>query len=595
MDDIKARLSVEEVVGAYVSLKKTGRSFKACCPFHAEKTPSFVVSPEKQLAYCFGCHKGGDIFSFVQEIEGVDFAGAVKILADKAGLRREDYRPKTVAVTGKDYVLDYQSGNKERLFAVNEAVTDFYQRELTASATGEAARIYLEQRGLDRKTVGEFRLGYAPDSFELTHRYLLERGFTRAEILAAGLAVSQDTGGERIYDRFRHRLVFPIFSHSGQVVAFGGRVIRAGDEPKYLNSPETELYNKSAVLYGFKDARAAIKEKGFVVVVEGYMDVIASHRVGLKNVVASSGTAISEKQGLILKRLTDDFRLCFDADEAGYQAARRAVETLSILNVALKIVRIEGDKDPDELIRHDPEQWLAAVQTPIYHFDFFLSRALATVSLRQIDGKKRLLADLLPLVRKNTSSLEQDECVRKLATALAVNPEVIYGELKNVRFWQPGKQRSAASPLSSPFLAPKKWSVGEYFLGLLLAWPDLVVRARSQIGDGERYLDEAQKNVYLRLLNHYNTPVGFGDLLEQMAFGEEEKHKLALLALYAEEKNVNLSDEARERELDEVCARMVKNYRRQRLRALKVEMAGARERGEDESRWVEELNALIKS
>lgn len=595
MDDIKARLTVEDVVGAYVQLKKTGRSFKACCPFHAEKNPSFVVSPEKQLAYCFGCHKGGDIFTFVQEIEGVDFAGAVRILADKAGLRREDYRLKNATVTGKNYVFDQQAGGKERLFAIHETVTDFYRRELAASTTGESARHYLEQRGLDQKTVEEFRLGYAPDSFDLTHRYLLERGFSRGEILAAGLAVSQDTGGERIYDRFRHRLIFPIFSHSGQVVAFGGRVIRAGDEPKYLNSPETELYNKSAILYGFKDARAAIKESGFVVVVEGYMDVIASHRVGVKNVVASSGTAISEKQGLILKRLTDDFRLCFDADEAGYQAARRAVETLSGLNVALKIVSVEGDKDPDELIRHDPEQWLLAVQRPIYHFDFFLRRALTVVSPRQIEGKKRLLADLLPLVKKNPSSLEQDECARKLAAALGVKPEVIYAELKNLRFWQPAASRPLPSGLLSPLLVPKKWSVNEYFLGLLSAYPDLIPRARIKIGDGEEYLDEAQKNVYLRIVNHYNTPVGFGHVLEQTAAEDEEKRKLDLLALYAEEKNGNLSVEARERELDEVCGRMVKDYRRRRLQTLKAAMAAARERGEDETKWVEELNALIKS
>lgn len=588
VDDIKARLSIEQVVSGYIEIKKAGRNFKACCPFHGEKTPSFVVSPEKQLAYCFGCHKGGDLFTFVEEIEGVDFKTAVRILADKAGLRPEDYREKDTKVgNGRE-----RETRKDRLLALNELTAQFYQQQLSGDLEGAiSAREYLQSRGIGREDFPAFRIGYAPDSFDLTHEFLARKGFTRAEMLAAGIVVSKDTGSEHVYDRFRHRVMFPIFSHTGQVLAFGGRVIRNADEPKYLNSPETELYNKGSVLYGFKAARQAIKEQNFVVIVEGYMDVIASHRVGVKNVVASSGTALSEKQGQILKRFTSDFRLCFDSDIAGQQAARRAIESLQPLNVSLKIVAI-GDKDPDELIRHHPEKWAEAINNAEYYFDYFLRKTLQGRLPNNLDEKKAVLSDLLPLLKKIRSSMEQDEYVRRLATFLATKPEIIYAEMKQIKFLDYGKMPS----VNKAQISINKPNLPQYFLGLLLSFPELAKLLAGRSQEFEKYLSEAEKYVYLHIVNHYTYQANFRGLIDSIeGLEDEEKKRIALLALYAEEKNALLSDESCEKEFREICEKLHRDYRKQRINELKVAMKKARECGGDEKMYVQEFNALIIS
>ncbi|MBU2524153.1 DNA primase [Patescibacteria group bacterium] len=580
VEDIKSRLSIDQVVTGYVQLKKAGVNFKGCCPFHAEKTPSFVVSPEKQLAYCFGCHKGGDMFTFIQEVEGVDFSEAINILADKAGLKREDY------FTQKTQVQQ-SSNNKKGIFEVNEAVCKFYEKNLWAeNADSQGALQYFRDRGLTDETIREFRLGFAPNSFDKTYSYLLDKGFSKDLLLDGGLVVSKDTGAGRVYDRFRNRVIFPTFTHDGRVVAFGGRVLSSEDSPKYLNSPDTPVFKKSKVIYGFKAARTAIKENNFVVIVEGYMDVIASHQAGVKNVIASSGTAISATQAKILKSLTNDFRLSFDSDNAGVQAARRTIEMLQPFDVNIKIISVVGGKDPDEIIMKDASLWEKALLEAKMYFDYLIDKATLDKEHNTLENRKAVLADLLPLLKNVVSSLERDEYVRKLASKLGTSPEIIYADLKQTKSssFEPKK------PVDSPPLENIKnsrISLSRYFLSLIVAYPDLL----ENLDDKERwmqYLEKSEKKVYLTMTSNYNRQANFEEFKMSLGeLGDEVLAKLSILALYAEDRNQSLVREAIDKEFEQVCERLVKDYRKNRLRELTAQIKEAREIG-DESR-IDEL------
>lgn len=585
VEDIKNKLSIEQVVSPYVEMKRAGRNFKACCPFHAEKTPSFVISVEKQLAYCFGCHKGGDIFSFIQEVEGLDFKGAVNFLAEKAGIDTSFYKESKTDFVGAP------KSQKERIVDLMEQVTRFFQKKLEAEEANPAKN-YLLSRGINPEDIKKFRLGYAPDSFDETYSYLLNLGFSKEEIILSGMGVVKDTGSERIYDRFRHRIMYPIFSHNGEVIAFGGRVIRPEDEPKYLNSPETILYKKASTLYGFKFARTAIKTSGYVVVVEGYMDVIASHRAGINNVVASSGTALSEKQGQILKRLITDFRLCFDSDSAGIAAARRAVEVLQPLDVSLKIISLKEAKDPDELIVKNADLWLKNVENAQNYFDFFLNNSLKNFTKLSLEERKTTLRDLLHLVKGVKSALEKDEYVRKLATFFQTRPEIIYSELKDIKSFNTFGGNSSLKPNKNVELKP---DLGSYFLGLIMNTPQLISYLQEEAMEYQNYLSEAQKNVYLNIVNLYNDDANFANVLDSLvALKEEEKKRLSLLALYAEEKNSLLNEDLYLAEFKEVCKKLKENNRKQRINELKLRLKNAVQQGEDDKEIAKELNELIK-
>jgi DNA primase len=318
VEDIKSRLDIVELIGSYLRLQKAGANFKANCPFHNEKTPSFVVSPSRQIWHCFGCSKGGDIFKFVMDIEGYDFPESLRYLADKAGVevKREDPALKS---------------ERNRLLAVMEEATKFFESN---SAIGLLSKqnnpiVYLQGRGLTAETIKEFRLGYAPDEWRSLFNHLIAKSFTPADIVKAGLAIENKASSARnqsYYDRFRGRIIFPIFDYNGRVVAFGGRIYpEKKDAAKYVNSPETLLYQKSKILYGLNKSKAEILREGSCVVVEGYTDMIMSWQAGVKNVVASSGTAFTVLQLNILHRLCDKLYAAFDMDLAGTEASRRGL------------------------------------------------------------------------------------------------------------------------------------------------------------------------------------------------------------------------------------------------------------------------------
>jgi len=360
VEQIKERLDIADVIGSYLKLDSAGSNLKARCPFHNEKTPSFFVSPSRQTYHCFGCDRGGDILSFVQEIEGQDFPGALKILAERAGveIKRESSAVKS---------------DKDKLFAVLEEATSFFESNLKEQ---KEVIEYLKKRGLKGETAKRFNVGYAPSGWSNLYEMLKKKGYPDVIMDKAGLIIKGEKG---YYDRFRSRIMFPITDVSGRVVGFSGRIFGAENEKtaKYVNSPETELYNKSKILYGFDKAKFAIRKKGFCILVEGQMDLLMSHQAGLQNTVAVSGTAFTEEHLKIINRLTDSLIIAFDSDDAGIDASKRGVDTALSIGMDVKIVALPKGLDPADLILKEKQKWVKQVENAehvIYDICIFLYR-----------------------------------------------------------------------------------------------------------------------------------------------------------------------------------------------------------------------------
>jgi DNA primase len=355
VEEIKQRLDIVDVISESVNLQRSGRNYRALCPFHAEKAPSFFVFPDKGTWHCFGgCATGGDVFAFVMKKEGLDFSGALRVLAEKAG----------ISLSRKSGAAE--ETEKDRLRQANEAAALFFQHALLNTQAGASALEYLTMRGIDRQTAETFQLGYAPDSWDALREHLKGRGFGESDLLKAGLAVEGDKG---VYDRFRHRVTIPIRDERGRAVGFGSRMLPAdtgnaleaaaaeSESPKYLNTPQTPIFDKGAVLFGLDRAAEHIRRTDLAVIVEGYMDVIAAHQHDNLNVVASMGTALTERQLALLRRLTENIVLAFDPDTAGRAASERGDIVAQRMGAQIRVMKLPKGRDPDEIIRADPESW----------------------------------------------------------------------------------------------------------------------------------------------------------------------------------------------------------------------------------------------
>lgn len=414
-EEIKQRIDLVELIQGYIRLTPAGANWKARCPFHNEKTGSFMVSRDKGIWHCFGCGKGGDAFTFVQEIEGMEFPEALELLAAKAGVevRREDPAARS---------------KRQRALDINALAMRVYQKILLNHERAGAAREYLEGRGVTVDAIDAFQLGYAPESWEGVSKYLKSKGFTDEEIFLAGLTVRRDRG-IGYYDRFRHRIMFPVHDHLGRVVGFGGRTLESGGEPKYVNTPQTFLYNKSAVLYGIHHAKTSIKEHHCAVVVEGYMDVIASYQAGVTNVVASSGTAFTREQLALLKRYTTTLVLAFDTDMAGEAASMRSIQLAWEQEFTVKVVILPSGKDPDELVRQDPGAWKKSVDEAVPFMEYLFHRAERRFDLANVEDKKAMARMLLPIIGMVSDPIEQTHYLQRLGDALRVSEEVLRSRL----------------------------------------------------------------------------------------------------------------------------------------------------------------------
>lgn len=548
--DIKSHINVEDLVASYVQLKRVGRNFKGLCPFHTEKSPSFYVSAEKQLAYCFGCHQGGDIFQFFQLVEGVDFSEALKLLAERAGLDYAQYRSTTSKMPSKS--------EKQILLDAHEKATAFFETQLWETPEGSSALEYIRKRGLSDETIRRFRIGFAPDSFDALYNFLSQEKISKTSLIESGLVISKDTSGERVYDRFRLRLMFPIKNAQGQIVAFGGRALKKESEPKYLNSPETILYHKSEILYGFFDAKNVIREKG-ALLVEGYMDVIACHQAGFSHAVATSGTALTAQQVQMIHRLHDRFYFCFDRDNAGWEASKRGF--LQVIPVAgiVRVVEIPSGKDPDECIKESPEAFTQALEHARPFFDVYLDRLFLQYPSIDSESAPKILSEVVPMLQQISSQASLDFLVRDIAKRLSVREASIYDALKrdrqllhasvmrsskkNISGKNPQESLSVPDPLTKPLLIPE-----EILIAVFFRFPEKIDLVKQHFPLD--FLTGSYREVFTFIFEHGVSLLTDSSVL--VNFSEAIRSRICFLSFYAEQRYDLFPEEEFQDALDKI-------------------------------------------
>ncbi len=455
IDEVKDRLDIVEVISSYIPLQKAGRNYKALCPFHSEKTPSFVVFPDSQHWHCFGaCGEGGDVFTFVMKREGWDFRTALEELARRAGV---ELRPRTPAQVQAEEEAD-------RLRGLLTAAAQYYHHLLHHAPEAEAARAYVARRGLDDDTVRRFMVGYGLPGWERARAYLTERGYTVEELVKVGLLVQREDGSST-YDRFRDRLMITIRDAQGRVTGFGARTLDPEGVPKYINSPQTLLFDKGRTLFGLDLAQQAIRREDRVVIVEGYMDVMQAHQAGFANVVAQMGTALTESQLRQLQRYTRRLVLALDPDAAGVQATLRGVEVArevleqrwepifdprglvgyeARLGAEIRVLRLPRGQDPDDLIREEPQRWATLVEGAVPVVDFYLQILLEGLDLDDTKAKARVVDTLLPVLRAVANPVEREDYAQKIARALRVDARAVQSRLHGAEHRTTRRQRGAA-------------------------------------------------------------------------------------------------------------------------------------------------------
>jgi DNA primase len=416
VEDIKGRLSIEDVISRYVELKRAGRNFRGLSPFGNEKTPSFMVSPEKQIWHDFSSGKGGNMFSFVMEMEGLDFKGALELLARQAGIDLSQYRG---SYDGQ------RSKQKERMYEALELAAKFYQVHF--SKNQGALEYILKKRGFSKDTALQFKIGYAPDGGTALVNFLRGKGFSEDEMKQAGLVTLRYNEAR---DMFRGRIMIPLMDSVGRVVGFTARILHDDpNAPKYINTPQTLLYDKSRNVFGLNLAKDAIRKNNYAVLVEGNLDVIASHQAGVKQTVATAGTALTEQQLKAIARFTPDVRLAFDQDSAGLQATERSLPIASKVGVNLSIITIPAGKDPDELIKKDPEAWQKIITKPQYAVDWLIERHQKQLDITSAKGKREFSDIVLKVVRALGDSVEQDHYIVQLSKLIGVSPDALRSKL----------------------------------------------------------------------------------------------------------------------------------------------------------------------
>jgi DNA primase len=491
IDDLKRQADIVRVIQDYVQLKKKGANWMACCPFHKEKTPSFSVSPAKEIFYCFGCHKGGSVFNFVMEIERVPFPEAIKIVADKVGMPL----PKMV----DDGRFEARRQESDLVIQLNSWAMEWWQQQLESSNEARIARDYLKERGITDETVKTFRLGYAPDSWDALSIYLRNKGATQEHIDRSGLvAKKEDTN--RSYDRFRGRLMFPVLDAQSRPIAFGGRTLK-GEDAKYINSPETAAYIKGRNLFGLSLTRDEIRRQGFAILVEGFLDLIVPYQYGVRNVAASLGTALTPDQVKLLSRFARRVVVNYDGDRAGVQAAKKAIEILLAEDFEVKVLVLPDDADPDEYIRKfgvtEYQQQRAQAQP---HIQFVIESALRDRNLHRPAEKAEAVEEVLPYIRAVNSRIQKREYFDMAMDALGIDRENVNTSTWRRELWQMVRDNRNLRPTAVQSLTRRTEATAaeQRLLGLLFADADLRREALSMLRE-EDYEDLATAPLFKAL------------------------------------------------------------------------------------------------
>ncbi len=512
MDDIsaiKSRLTIEDLVGRYCQLQKKGRNLVCLCPFHNDKKPSFLVSPDKGIGYCFACQTGGDIFSFYQKIENVDFQQAIKDLAEMAGVTLSE---KVVTSSAP------KKGEKDRARECLQAACDLYIEKFSASS---GAQMYLQKRCIPAEQIEQFHIGVAPDSFSATYEHLLKKGFSRSEILAAGLGIQKELTDERIYDRFRNRLMFPIYDVQGGIVGFGGRTL-GQDDAKYVNTSDSVLYHKSQVLFALNIAREPMRKLKCAYLVEGYFDVLACHQVGVTNTVATCGTALTTEHVQILKRMVDRVVLCMDQDRAGQEAMERSFPLLVQAGLSVELVTLPG-KDPADVLVADAAQLKDLLAHPVPYLDAVL-HSISRLNLSDAQVRKESLRRVLNLIAVLPSAVERSTELEKAAIVFRQTKSDLENDLVHLITRPSPTNKTVTAANATP--SASQFSSIEIVLGMLLLYPNLRYLIKELIeppGD------------FTRALHIAMTQAAPGTSLEQLPLQAVDRERASVLQLFCEE------------------------------------------------------------
>lgn len=583
MDDvelIKEKINIVDLISEYLPLKKAGINFKANCPFHNEKTPSFMVSPERQIFKCFGCGKGGDIFTFLMEKEGLDFKEALETLAKKAGviLQRKS---------------DEGKGIKERLFEVNLKAQEFFHYILTKHPLGKKALNYLKKRGLNSDTIEQFGIGYAPNSWESLTKFLLKRGFTTGEIVTSGLGVASKSG---CYDRFRGRITFPLIDGKEKLRGFSGRVLYLA-QPKYINTPQTPIFDKGNFLFGLNLAKGEIRNKKEAVLVEGEMDMVLSFQAGFKNVVASKGTAFTSGQIELLKKYTENLILGFDMDLAGDMALRRGVEMADQAGLAIKVIQLDSGKDAAEAVKENPGIWQKAIDEAIPIYDYYLVSTAKKYDTKNPFDIKKIGEELIPVWAKIADDLERDHYIQRLSAFLKTEEKVLRDAVEKARKYQPKSYANLVHKVSAQdnvvSTKSRRELLEEYLIALLLHPP---IEANFVPNFPETlFLAEKWRQIYVLLFLYLDSISFKGKAFDINEFVSDLPKELLseVDRLYLMELDSRLLDgKLWKKELDEVVAELKKALIKASLEKLSLEIKNAQEF--DRMEVVESLNKRFR-
>lgn len=475
VEEIKKRLDIVDFISGYLTLKKAGVNYKASCPFHSEKTPSFMVSAERQIYKCFGCGESGDIFSFLMKMEGLNFPEAIEMLANRAGVIIDKHINKEVYQKEKD--------NKSRLYKINKLAAQVYHKILLEHSSASQARDYLKKRKLSTETINVFNIGYAPTK-PILEQFLHDRGFSYEEIHSAGNP-----------DRFKNRIIFPITDQMGNVLGFTGRVINPADQPKYLNTPETNIFHKGRILYGLDIAKQSIKQDKNAVIVEGQMDVISSHQAGVKNVVASSGTALTSDHLDVLSRYSNNIIFAFDQDLAGEQAAKKSIMMAISKGLNAKTIIIpKGFKDAGEIVEKDPKLWQKTIIDSVHVLDWIIQRTFIDKK-DNLSGqeKKEIAQNIIPFISIIPDQIEQEHYIKILTSKLDTKEGLIIDAINKINKTSVKKDKVVNRNTLSP---------GENLVGLLLAYPNLITEVINKL-DYKEFSDQKLAQIYKLLQSCY--------------------------------------------------------------------------------------------
>jgi len=552
VDQIKSRLDVVDVIGEYVSLKQSGQNWKGLCPFHGEKTPSFMVHREKQIWHCFGCGLGGDIFEFIEKFENVDFPEALEILARKAGveLSRE--------------VQPGASNKRTRLFQLLSEAVNFYQEQLK-SDPGSSARQYLASRGVTAESISSFALGYAPAEWDKLANYLRNKGFSLEELIAAGVALKSERG-PGIYDRFRDRLLFPIFDVQDRPVGFGGRTLDPGArEAKYINSSQGPVYNKSTILYNLNLAKEHIRSAGYALLVEGYMDVVGCVQAGIKNVVATSGTALTQEQVKLLKRYCNEIRLCFDADLAGQSASERGIDLALAAELEVKIVALSQGKDPDEAARMNLVKFKQEIEQALPIGEYAFKSVFKKVDVKTREGKKQAAKLLLAAIAKLPDPVERDFYIKRLSRDLDVEEKSLRESLPNPRM-----SNQISAPVATPQASrpSREQMLSERLIALLIKfgkefWPQTTGLEPAMLTEPEA---ELYRQAHLQYTESQR--VDFEELKRELNYEPTYNRLIDILGLQAEHEFAEFTAAEATKEFNQVSRELKLNYLKRQLKLL---------------------------